>query len=109
MFVGLDDEFGPQLYKCDPAGAFAGWTACCAGAKEQEATNFLEKKLARTETALNESETIQMTVSALQSVLSADFKGTEIEVGFVSAKSPNFRQLSPEEIEEVLTAIAQRD
>mmetsp|Transcript_7131 Transcript_7131/g.10882 ORF Transcript_7131/g.10882 Transcript_7131/m.10882 type:complete len:193 (-) Transcript_7131:215-793(-) len=45
MFIGMDEELGPQLYKCDPAGSFAGWTACCAGPKEQEATNFLEKKI----------------------------------------------------------------
>ena len=109
MFVGIDEEFRPQLYQCDPVGSFAGWKACCAGPKEQEAKNFLEKKLARGETALNTEDTIQMTVSALQSVLSADFKGTEIEVGVVSADQPIFRQLSPDEIEEVLTNIAQRD
>merc|ERR1711974_492082 len=71
MFIGMDEELGPQLYKCDPAGSFAGWTACCAGPKEQEATNFLEKKLARGQTALSTEDTLQMTVSALQSVLSA--------------------------------------
>jgi len=110
MFIGMDDELGPQLYKCDPAGAFAGWKACCAGPKEQEATNFLEKKLARGETqALSTEDTVQMTVAALQSVLSADFKGTEIEVGVVSAANPKFRQLTPDEIEEILTNIAQRD
>lgn len=109
MFVGMDEETGPQLYKVDPAGAFAGWKACCAGPKEQEATNFLEKKLARTEVSLSKGETLQMTVSALQSVLSADFKGSEIEVGMVSKDEPNFRTLSVDQIEEVLTSIAQRD
>ena len=109
MFVGIDDELGPQLYKVDPAGAFAGWKACCAGPKEQEATNFLEKKLARSEVSLNDEDTVQMTVSALQSVLSADFKGSEIEVGVVSVANPKFRTLTVDQIEEILTNIAQRD
>jgi 20S proteasome subunit alpha 1 len=109
MFVGIDEELGPQLYKVDPAGAFAGWKACCAGPKEQEASNFLEKKLARTAVSLNKDETVQMTVAALQSVLSADFKGNEIEVGVISKAQPNFTTLSVDQIEEVLTSIAQRD
>ena len=42
--AGIDEELGPQLFKCDPAGYFAGYQACAAGAKEDEAMNFLEKQ-----------------------------------------------------------------
>lgn len=109
FFFGIDDELGPLLYKCDPAGSFAGWKACCAGPKEQEATNHLEKKLARGEVHLNTAETIQLAVSSLQSVLSADFKPKEIEIGIVTKENPRFRKLTPDEIDEVLSAIVQRD
>lgn len=45
ILVGLDEEFGPQLFKCDPAGYYCGFKATAAGVKQTEATSFLEKKV----------------------------------------------------------------
>lgn len=45
IVVGLDEEFGPQLFKCDPAGYYCGFKATAAGVKQTEATSFLEKKV----------------------------------------------------------------
>jgi len=46
IFIGIDDETKqPQLYRADPAGFYLGFKACAAGAKEQEANNFLEKRV----------------------------------------------------------------
>ena len=59
MLVGIDDEAGPQLFKCDPAGYFVGYKATSAGAKDQEVTSFLEKKL-KTNPSLSYSETVQV-------------------------------------------------
>ena len=47
--------------------------------KEQEAENFLEKKF-KAAPELTFDEAVQTAISALQSVLSEDFKAAEIEV-----------------------------
>ena len=52
--------------------------ATSAGVKEQEAENFLEKRFKATP-ELSFDEAVQTAISALQSVLSEDFKAPEIE------------------------------
>lgn len=108
MVLGIDEEKGPQLFKCDPAGHFFGHKATSSGLKEQEAINFLEKKM-KNEPTFSYEETVQTAISALQSVLQEDFKATEIEVGIVRTEDPAFRVLTTQEIDEHLTAISERD
>ena len=111
MFVGIDEEKGPCLFKNDPAGYCVGYKATSAGAKEQEAINFLEKKVKGEDAgdAFDETETIQTAISCLQSVLGEDLKSKELEVGIVTTDNKNFRLLSSDVIEEHLTAISERD
>eukprot|EP01116_Phalansterium_solitarium_P025684 TRINITY_DN9942_c0_g1_i1.p1 TRINITY_DN9942_c0_g1~~TRINITY_DN9942_c0_g1_i1.p1 ORF type:complete len:268 (-),score=44.50 TRINITY_DN9942_c0_g1_i1:247-984(-) len=108
IFIGIDDEVGPQLYKVDPAGSCIGYKACCSGVKDQEATNFLEKKY-KSNPKFSVDETIQLAISALQTVLSVDFKPNEIEVGVVTKATPRFTVLSVEEVDRHLTLLAERD
>lgn len=109
IFIGVDEEQQvPVIYQFDPAGWFAGYKACAAGAKEQEATNALEK-LVRNKGFVTERETVEEAIAALQSILMVDFKPNEIEVGVVSLQNPSFRRLDETTIERYLNWIAERD
>lgn len=116
--ISVDFEFGPQLYKCDPAGYYVGYKATASGPKQQEALNHLEKKLKNKDCAEGTWEdVVELGISTLSTVLSVDFKKGEIEVGVVGApkpgekegSDPSFRALSEDEIEERLQAISEKD
>lgn len=116
--ISVDSEFGPQLYKCDPAGYYVGYKATASGPKQQEALNHLEKKLKNKDCAEGSWEdVVELGISALSTVLSVDFKKGEIEVGIVGApklgkgegSDPAFRALTEDEIEERLQAISEKD
>mmetsp|Transcript_9090 Transcript_9090/g.34297 ORF Transcript_9090/g.34297 Transcript_9090/m.34297 type:complete len:221 (+) Transcript_9090:258-920(+) len=105
--IGVDDEKGPQLYQVDPAGMFFPYKALAAGAKKDEATNWLERHVEEF-TTMDVDNVIRTSIICLQHVLSADFRGTEIEVGVVHGDG-RFMTLTPEEIEFHLTAISEQD
>jgi len=70
--------------------------------------NALEKKFKK-DTSLSYEETVQLAITTLQNVLSADFKPTDIEVGVVSKAHPTFKTLTEQEIEHYLTKISEKD
>jgi 20S proteasome subunit alpha 1 len=108
IMISIDEEYGPRLYKTDPAGYYCGYLACSVGSKQTEANNFLEKKIKK-KPQLEYNEAVQLAITALSTVLSADFKPSEIEVGVVTTDNPVFRVLSDEEVDVQLTAIAEKD
>jgi len=116
--ISLDSEFGPQLYKCDPAGYYAGYKGVATGPKMQEALNYLEKKVKSKDHAEGEwKDVVELGITTLNTVLSQDFKKTELEVGIVGGPKTDgaegtengFRTLTEEEIDERLQAIADKD
>lgn len=112
LLIGIDEESGPQLYKVDPAGYYIGYLATAAGQKETESMNFLEKKL-KTKTDLSYEETVQLAITTLQTVLSAEFKASELEVAVVrrddEKQGTAFTVLTDDKVEAVLTSIAEKD
>lgn len=116
--ISLDSEFGPQLYKCDPAGYYVGYKATASGPKAQEALNYLEKKLKNKDNAEGSWEdVVELGIATLSTVLSVDFKKGELEIGIVGGprtdgkegSDQSFRVMSEEEIDERLQAIAEKD
>jgi len=108
MFIGIDEEKGPQLFRCDPAGHYLGFKACSAGAKEQEANNFLEKKIKETPD-LTFKQAVETAIVSLQTVIGSDLKASDIEVAVVTKKNPKFTVLTESEVEGYLTSISDRD
>ncbi|XP_074649086.1 proteasome subunit alpha type-6-like [Tubulanus polymorphus] len=108
ILIAYDDENGAQVFKTDPAGYFCGFKATSSGAKQLEANSFLEKKIKK-KPDLSLNETIELAITCLSSVLSADFKASEIEIGVVSKDKQKFRVLKEEEVDQHLIAIAEKD
>jgi len=106
LFIGVDEEKGAQVFKVDPAGHYLPYKACATGKFEPEAMNFLEKRVADLDN-LNEAETIEMAIMAMQHVLATDFKSNEVEVAVVSA-GKKFHVLTEQEVEERLNAISEK-
>ncbi|OKL60396.1 Proteasome subunit alpha type-6 [Talaromyces atroroseus] len=116
--ISVDEERGPQVFKCDPAGYFSGYKAVSSGPKYQEASNYLEKKLKNKDYAEGGwEEVVELGISALSNVLSVDFKKNELEIGIVGGPrldgqegtDVEFRALTEEEIDERLQAISEKD
>ncbi|RLV93813.1 Proteasome subunit alpha type-1 [Spathaspora sp. JA1] len=106
----FDDEEGkgPQIFKCDPAGYYTGVKAVATGPKQQEATTYLEKKFKKVDCVKGDwKETVEFSIIALSNVVGTEFRKNDIEIGVASKEG--FRILTPEEIDERLVAIAERD
>uniref|UniRef100_A0A3B5MBB6 Proteasome subunit alpha type n=1 Tax=Xiphophorus couchianus TaxID=32473 RepID=A0A3B5MBB6_9TELE len=108
VVIGMDEELGPQLYKCDPAGYYCGFKATAAGVKQTEATGFLEKKIKK-KLDWTFEQTIETAISCLSTVLSIDFKPSELEVGVITTQEPKFKILSESEIDAYLVALSERE
>jgi len=105
LFLGVDDEKGPVVYKVDCAGHYLPFFAAAAGPKEQEAMNFLEKRV----DDMKEMETdtvVRTAITCLGHVLGSDFRGNEIEVAQIVSRKGKFHVLTEDEVEGHLNAIA---
>lgn len=67
MLCGFDEDFGPMLYKVDPAGHYCAYKAVTSGVKEQEAITYLERQFKK-KTDYGAEETVQLAIQTLQNV-----------------------------------------
>ncbi len=108
ILIGVDDEKGPQVFKVDCAGHYLPFFGTASGSKEQEAVNFLERRVEDMK-EYDADQTVRTAIMCLGSVLGSDFRGNEIEVAMVEGKDGLFTKLSEEEIDAHLNAIADAD
>lgn len=97
IIIGIDvegEQKTPKLFRCDPAGYFAGYKATSSGQKEQEANNYFEKKIKADPTAqFDFDETVQTALGCLQAVVGADLKASDVEVRWPVARARARRAL----------------
>jgi len=108
MYIGIDEERGPQLFKVDPAGHVLGYRGCAAGSKDQEASTYLQKRL-KANSAMTLDQTIETAILALQKIVGSDLRPADLEVAFVSSDNTSFTLLTEEQVDSRLTAISDRD
>ncbi len=60
----------------------------------------LEKHYKKNEGKWSREEAIQVAIQTLMTVVSSDFKASDIEVGVASVDKPRFVKLADEEVEE---------
>jgi 20S proteasome subunit alpha 1 len=92
----------------DPAGHYCGYLATAAGVKEQDAVNALEKKIKAGAPAPGADDAVRLAISTMQSVLTSDFKASEIEIALV-CKGERVRLLTEADIEAHLAALAEAE
>jgi len=115
ILIGMDAEFGPQIFKLDPAGYFVGYHGTASGAKQTEAMNVLEKSYKKDEWAklrgdkASVDELVELALSSMAQVLANDLKAGEIELGIVTAENPLFRKMTTDEIDGHLQRLSEKD
>ena len=113
--IGMDDEKGPLVYKCDPSGNFSSYRGIVSGHKAQEGMNYLEKKVKKIGKAAFSEQPLkvllEMALNCLGDVVASQqhLKAEELEVGIVTKEDPNFRVLDNLEIDAILTEMEEKD
>jgi 20S proteasome subunit alpha 1 len=108
MAISWEKEKGPCVFRSDPAGYYSAHNGWVVGHKQTEGVSWLEKQFKK-KSALPRDEVIRLAINCLSTVLSSDFKASDLEVAVVGEHDPKFKLLSNEEIDAHLTAIAEKD
>lgn len=58
---------------------------------------------------MSTNDAVELAIHCLSSVLTADLKPNEIEIGLVSVENPDFRILTEAEVEASLSRLAEKD
>ncbi|AAS54401.1 AGL089Wp [Eremothecium gossypii ATCC 10895] len=110
-FISVDEEEGPSIFKCDPAGYYTGYKATATGPKQQELITALEKHFKKLQKdRLDEDsweKVVEFAIGQMINSLGTDFSSKDLEIGV--AVAGKFFVLSQDQVEERLVAIAEQD
>merc|ERR1712032_189497 len=95
LIAGYDDD-GPQLYQCDPSGAFFGWKATAIGQDFINAKTFLEKRYSE---EMELEDAIHTALLTLKENFEGEMTEHNIELGIIK-EDRKFRVLSTSEVKD---------
>lgn len=112
--IGIDDETRtPYIYKVDPAGYYTGYFAVATGPKSTEITSALEKTFASEKNPKKDTfsgaELTEVGINILSKALGYELKAEDIECCMIQKSDPRSHLLSVDEIDRLLTSLAERD
>lgn len=107
ILFGYDpDNADFKVYKVEPSGFSCGYRAVACGVKETEAMSALEKK---NEVFNTPEKNAEFVLSTLQTVVGLDFESKEVEVAIMTKEKTQYSLMTPQEVEQILTAVAEKD
>ena len=101
LMAGVDYD-GPKLFQVDPSGVFHEWKATAIGSSAASAKSLLEKKYNQ---EMERDDAIHTALLALKDGFEGVMNGKNIEVGYIDSEDNQFKSLSIQEIEDVLSFI----
>mmetsp|Transcript_23654 Transcript_23654/g.59889 ORF Transcript_23654/g.59889 Transcript_23654/m.59889 type:complete len:244 (-) Transcript_23654:2311-3042(-) len=103
VILGIDQESGPQIFKCEPSGLCSSHEICAIGEKENFldhwAINNAAQKLKKSYTFF---QSTKAAIWILQKILRGKLNQEEIEVIVFSKEKNPYRKLNPREKELIL-------
>ena len=112
--AGVEEDGTVEVYRCDPAGYYVGYSAVATGPKASEVMAAFERHL-KNEMSVAEgerlcfggtvAETVALGVRILQESLGTAFKASELEIGLVPKADRVFRTYTESEVQAVLESI----
>jgi len=102
LLGGHDRDGTPHLFITDPSGTYSEWTANAIGRNSKSVVEYLEKNH-KSPTTLSESDTLELTISALLEVVESG--GKNIEVGIIRRKR-GLEMMDTEKVEQLSKKIS---
>ena len=104
VIMGIDEEIGPQIFKCEPSGYCSSHNVCAIGEKASLVNSQIIKKVTKKlKKAISYLNACSITTSILIKILNYEVKPDDIDIIISSREKLSFYRLNKKEKEEVLS------